>query len=42
MDTDIIVKIPNDVQDGQAVVLIGQGRRKNNKYGNLKVNVKVK
>lgn len=42
MDTDIIVKIPNDVQDGQEVVLIGQGRRKNNKYGNLKVNVKVK
>lgn len=41
-DIDVIVKIPNDIQNGQVILLIGQGRRENNKYGNLKVIVKVK
>ena len=41
-DTNINVKIPNNIQDGQSIVLAGQGRRENNKCGNLKVIVKVR
>ena len=41
-DIDVIVKIPNNIQNEQSILLIGQGRRENNKYGNLKVIVKVK
>ena len=41
-DIDVIVKIQNNIQNEQSILLIGQGRKENNKYGNLKVIVKVK
>ncbi len=40
-DVDINVKIPSDVQDGQVIILASQGRRDNNKYGNLNVRIRL-
>jgi len=37
----ITVKIPKGIKNNQSVLFIGEGERKGNKYGNLKVTVKV-
>lgn len=35
-------KIPNEIENGQNIVLIKDGEKENNKYGNLIVTVKIK
>ncbi len=36
------VKIPKGVKDGQAILLVGKGRREKDKYGNLIITLKIK
>ena len=36
------IKIPNELENGQNIVLIKEGEKENNKYGNLIVTVKIK
>lgn len=36
------IKIPREIKEGQAILLIGEGRKQDNKYGNLLVTVKIK
>lgn len=41
-DKVVSIKIPKGIKDNQSIVLIGEGRKENNKYGNLIVTIKVK
>ena len=36
------IKIPNEIENGQQIVLIKEGEKENNKYGNLIVTIKIK
>ena len=36
------IKIPNELENGQQLVLIKEGEKENNKYGNLIVVIKIK
>ena len=36
------IHIPREITNGQSILLIGEGRKLNNKYGNLIVNIKLK
>ena len=36
------IKIPKEIENGQQIVLIKEGEKENNKYGNLIVTVKIK
>lgn len=36
------IKIPNEIENGQQIVLIKGGEKENNKYGNLIVTIKIK
>lgn len=36
------IKIPNEIENGQNIVLIKEGEKENNRYGNLIVTVKIK
>ena len=36
------IKIPNELENGQNIVLIKEGEKENNKYGNLIVTIKIK
>ena len=36
------IKIPNELENGQNIVLIKEGNKKNNKYGNLIITIKIK
>lgn len=38
----IKIRIPKEIKDGQSIVCIKEGRKKDNKYGNLLVKVFVK
>lgn len=36
------INIPREITDGQSLALIGEGKKSNNKFGNLIVTVKIK
>ena len=36
------IRIPNEIENGQQIVLIKEGEKENNKYGNLIVTIKIK
>ena len=36
------IKIPNELENGQNIVLIKEEKKKNNKYGNLIITIKIK
>ena len=36
------IKIPNEIENGQQIVLIKEGEKENNRYGNLIVTIKIK
>lgn len=36
------INIPREITEGQSLVLMGEGKKNNNKYGNLIVTIKVK
>lgn len=36
------INIPREITDGQSLALIGEGKKSNNKFGNLIITVKVK
>lgn len=36
------IKIPNEIENGQNIVLIKEGKKENNRHGNLIVTVKIK
>lgn len=36
------INIPREITEGQSLVLIGEGKKNNNKYGNLIVTIKVR
>lgn len=36
------IKIPREITDGQSILLIGEGKRKNNQFGNLLVTIYIK
>lgn len=38
----IKIRIPKEIEEGQSIVCIKEGRRKDNKYGNLLVKVFIK
>lgn len=40
--TKIKVNIPREITDGQSIALIGEGKRKNNQFGNLLVTINVR
>ncbi len=40
--TKIKVNIPREITDGQSILLIGEGKRKNNQFGNLLVTFKIR
>lgn len=40
--TNVKIKIPGEITDGQSILLIGEGKRKNNQWGNLLVTFKIR
>lgn len=38
----IKLRIPKEIENGQSIVYIKEGKKKNNKYGNLIVTIKIK
>lgn len=38
----IKVNIPREITDGQSLLLIGEGKRKNNQFGNLLVTIHIR
>lgn len=40
--TNVKIKIPREITDGQSILLIGEGKRKNNQFGNLLVTIYIK
>lgn len=36
------INIPKEIENGQSIVLIKEGEKENNKYGNLIVTIKIK
>ena len=38
----IQIKVPKGIKNGQSILIIGQGKKRNNMYGNLIVAFKVK
>ena len=38
----IKLSIPKEIENGQSIVLIKEGEKENNKYGNLVVTIKIK
>lgn len=40
--TNVKIKIPREITDGQSILLIGEGKRKNNQFGNLIVTINIK
>lgn len=40
--TKVKVNIPREITDGQSLLLIGEGKRKNNQWGNLLVTFKIR
>lgn len=38
----IKISIPKEIENGQSIVYIKEGKKKNNKYGNLIVTIKIK
>ena len=36
------ISIPKEIENGQSIVYIKEGEKKNNKYGNLIVTIKIK
>lgn len=40
--TKIKVNIPREITDGQSIALIGEGKRKNNQFGNLLVTIYIR
>lgn len=40
--TNVKINIPREITDGQSILLIGEGKRKNNQFGNLLVTFKIR
>lgn len=40
--TKVKIKIPREITNGQSLLLIGEGKRKNNQFGNLLVTIYIK
>lgn len=39
--TNVKIKIPREITNGQSILLIGEGKRKNNQWGNLFLTFKI-
>ena len=40
-DKIIKIHVPKDIKDNQSILIVGEGKKENKKYGNLLVNIKL-